>query len=193
MQLQTETKQSPKDVISKLRAEASKNQAFKAVCQGFAIRDRTRAQITIHSLYSKMLKEGFKYTRQDYVGVLKTLAGLGLGKLELSPRGKIRALKGITVKLQDIGMAAIADKDTLGKAAVTKTFTKLPIQEAVKIEKAHAKTMAGKIGMKQLNISYPAELVVRFSKNEVTTFNLPYGITARQLGSFLARLYNKDV
>lgn len=182
--MQTEiSKTAPKSVITKLRDEASKNPIFKAVCQGFAIRDRTRAQVTIASLTQKMMKEGFNYSRKDYVSVLKVLADLGFGRLEMSARGKVKSLKDIKITLQSIGRAAVSDSTVLTRANFSNKFKELPE------EKAHAKTIAGKIGMTKPK-AYKAQLIVHFAKDEITTFTLPNGITEQQLGSFLARYYN---
>lgn len=199
MQLQTEktiTRKalSPKEVVTRLRQKASEDPIFKSVAQGFAIRERSRNQVTIASLTQKMNKEGFNYTRQDYVDVLKFLANLGFGRLDLSPKGKVRALKDIPMTLQSIGMAAVANSTDFDRQSISKAQAKLPIPKVdERVAKAHAKTIAGKIGMNQVKKSYKAQLIVHFAKDEVTTFELPNGITEQQLGSFLARYYNSNV
>lgn len=193
MQTEVQTNQTKRpmtsEVHTKLMTEAARNPVFMAVAQGFAIRERTRNQITIHSLTQKMTKEGFNYKREDYIKVLYFLHGLGFGSLKLSSRGKLLALKNIETTLQSIGMAAINGKEPLKKAAKTNKFKPLANKVDIKIEKEHSKTKTGKIGMEQLNKKYDAELVVHF-EDEVVTFKLIKGITTQQIGSFMARYYN---
>lgn len=127
MQSQTEIKHSPNHVVIWLRERAEKSQVFNAMAHVFALRERTRQQITLTNLYQVMLKEGFKYSKSEYGEELQYMASLGIGKLEHDSKGRLRALKGIRVTLQSIGLAAAAKKDSLDRATLIPIFTELPV------------------------------------------------------------------
>ncbi len=113
------------NAIERLREEAKKNSAANAVFHIFALRQRTRGIITIHSLTQKMKKEGFEYGRQEYVNLLKLLAELGFGKLE-EKRGRIKALRDITVTLQSLGEAVLNKNSSTRGFNKRNKFTALP-------------------------------------------------------------------
>lgn len=191
VQKQIKAAQAP-NLIQRLMQEAATNPMSKAVFEGFALRIRTRAQVTVHSLTQKMQKEGFdNYASQDSVNVIKLLAQLRLGDLVLSPKGKVRAIKNIKVTLQSIGLAALGSKNALESAHFSNKFIPLQIPKPVieKVEKSYAKTKGPKVPMEKLDKRYEAELIVHF-EDEVVTFKLVKGITPQQIGSFMARYYN---
>lgn len=101
-------------VIVSLRAEAKQNPVFNALCHMFVLRKRTRGRLTVTRLKQAMDAEGFTFTRKDYESALRFMGGLGLGQLSLSPRGKVKALNSLKIRLQSIGNAA------LGQAKVAK-------------------------------------------------------------------------
>lgn len=101
------------ELISRLRTEASTNPAANAVFHMWALRLRARFTVTIGSLSAKMRAEGFHYTNGDYANLLKFLAGLGFGTLDVSPTGRIKALKDINITLQSIGKAACGGNNEL--------------------------------------------------------------------------------
>ena len=127
MNLETQsTKPLAMDQVSALRILADNNQVFNAMAHVFAMRERTRGQITVSSLFASMEKEGYKYTKEEYAKVLSSLADIKLGRLEKNGAGKSVALKDIRYTLQSIGMASIAKKPDLTKYQPKKTYIKLP-------------------------------------------------------------------
>lgn len=121
------------DLVAKLKQEADSNAAFKAVCTVFAVRERARQQVTVNSLARVMNREGFEFTKDDYKTVLARLAEFGVGRLDRAPNGRLRALKGINVKLQSIGKAAV-DGGALTPFKPQVRFKELPtIVEAPKV------------------------------------------------------------
>lgn len=92
-------------------AEALKKQrvndpVWDAVAHVLAFRQRNRSTLTTKGLWLKMRKEGFNYNEGSYAPVVKFLAGLGIGKLQTTKRGRAVGLKDIRVPLQQIGVTA---------------------------------------------------------------------------------------
>jgi hypothetical protein len=176
----------PNYLVSKLRNEVVNNEVFSAVMHKFALRQRARAQVTLHSLTQTMDKEGFKYTRADYVEVLKVLGGLGFGKLEYDSKKRLIALKNVNTTLQSIGKAAVG-KGELKKVQFKNKFntlTTMPLKRAISLE-------VKRDTVKAVSIRYQAELTVKFSKDETTTFPLPGGLSPKELGLLLSSQYAK--
>lgn len=171
----------PLDTVSRLREEAAKSSALNSVCHVFAMRERSRAQVTLNSLMATMVKEGFDYKRDEYVRALKTLAAIGIGTASFAKNNRFKALTNVKYTLQSVGMAAISKKNELDRAIPSNKFTRLTVDAPAKA----AKEPPVSAGQK-----YPAELTVRFSKDEVSTFKLPGGISAKELGNILTDLYN---
>lgn len=94
-------------VIQALRSRCESSKTFNSMCHVFALRERTRRQITLGSLQASMMKEGFKFTKQQYAEELKFMANLGIGKLVLNKKGSVVALSNVLVTLQSIGLAAM--------------------------------------------------------------------------------------
>lgn len=126
MNTQVEVK-SPKDTVLALRERATKSPVFSALAHTFAMRERTRQQIVLTTLFNTMVKEGFNFKKSEYAKELEFLAFLGIGKIDRDGKERTRALKGIKVTLQSVGMAAISKQDTLAKAHFSATFAKLPV------------------------------------------------------------------
>lgn len=102
----------PNDLTIKLRDEASKNPAFSAICHNFALRERSRSEITLTSLYKTMTKEGFNYDKGQYARAFRFLAALGIGDLYNDAKGRLRKLMHINVALQVIALAALSKDDS---------------------------------------------------------------------------------
>lgn len=183
---QTQATASPRSVVTQLRKEAQQKPAFNAICEVFAKRQRARSQVTMHNLQAVMKKEGQEFSREEYAQALKFLAHLGLGRVEFNRNNKLKALKDIKVTLQSIGLAATAKIDALNKWSAHVKFSKLP-----EAKQDYAQPPVAEDVVKAVNIRYPAELTVRFSKNEVTTFKLPGGLSPKELGLILASQYAK--
>jgi len=121
-------------LINRLQDRAKSSETFNAMCHVFALRERSTKRISIHNLKTALAKEGFEFSREQLGAELKFMSQSGIGKLEFSPRGKLRSLGGITMTLQSIGMSAVAQNKSLKKQEVKPKFTKLPIPAAVQPE-----------------------------------------------------------
>lgn len=104
---------STKEMIEKLKAEQSHNKVASAVFHMFAMRQRSRHQITTRSLYYAMRGEGYKFSPSDYSQVLKFLATIGVGELEVDRKGRVKALKNVKVTLKSLGEAACGTEVSL--------------------------------------------------------------------------------
>lgn len=112
-------------VIQALRARCEDSKTFNSMCHVFALRERTRRQITLTSFQQAMMKEGFKFTKQQYAEELKFMAALGLGKLSLNKKGVITALTNISVTLQSIGLVAVSKRGNLAAFLPSQKYTPL--------------------------------------------------------------------
>lgn len=115
-----------KNLVGQLRDRANKSPTFKNMAHVFAIRERTRQQISLNTLFMSMTKEGFKFSKADYARELEFLASVGIGRIDRDTKGRLRSLNGITVTLQSIGLASVSNKDKLEKFTPAIQFTKLP-------------------------------------------------------------------
>lgn len=113
-------------LTSKLKEEAKKNEAFRAVCTVFAVRARARQKVTLTSLSRVMHREGFQFSADDYKAVLARFADLGIGKLDRDPKNRLRALKDISIRLQSIGKAAVDGNVALTPFKPAVRFKDLP-------------------------------------------------------------------
>ena len=104
--------------IEQLKKEANSNPVAKDVFAMFASRKRARQNVQVDALERRMIKEGFSHPKEAYRSVLKFLVGVGFGKLDLGPGGKVRGIKELRTTLQSIGSAAY------GEAAKVKNFKK---------------------------------------------------------------------
>ncbi len=186
MKASTQTVQVPtksiKDVVTQLQAAAKTSPVFNAVCYIFAIRERARQQVMVNTLQARMAKEGFNYNLDELMGVLKTLAGLGLGRLHHDSKGKILGLKEIKHTLQSIGLAAISKSDSIQNFRPSTSFAKLPVAEA-----STAKVQA--VVAAPLRRPLPVVMTVTIDGKPVV-FEAPHGISPEDLASLLSRLYS---
>ena len=104
-----ETQVQPTDLIQKLKAAAAVDQVFNAACHLFAMRERSRREVTVASLTDSLNQEGFKASREAVEKVLGMMASFGIGHTVNDAKGQLRALKGIDVTLQSIGKTAIGN------------------------------------------------------------------------------------
>lgn len=117
----------PVQIVERLRDYASKNPTFNAMAHSFAMRERTRQQITVHSISASMAKEGFNFSKREFQDALAFMASLKLGHLTTDHKGRITALKGIQMTLQSIGLASVSKKDSLARNTTVIPFVKLPV------------------------------------------------------------------
>lgn len=116
-----------------LEQKAKSDAAFNAVCHVFALRERTRKQVMLNSLKVKMKKEGFDFSHEQYLEVIKFLASLGYGKLKHNRANRIVGLTEVRTKLQRIGEMA------LGKVQVPQVSTDAAPKVPVLIRKKQEK------------------------------------------------------
>lgn len=103
------------NLVSRLKQALGESRALDATLHMFAARERARADVTIGSLAQRMKREGFNFNTNEYDQVLRFLAELGFGTLEYDKRGKVKALREISVSLQSIGRVALGQDKKLLK------------------------------------------------------------------------------
>lgn len=116
-------------MVLKLKDESKTDPTLNAVVHDFALRRRTRSQITLHALEQRMKLEGFTWTRDQCRNVLKLLGSCGVGKIDTDKEGNVIAIRDIKVTLQSIGRAVVGKepikqfnkRNTFGKLAVVPT------------------------------------------------------------------------
>ena len=102
-----------KQVVETLKKTTEKSKAVRDVMTSWALRERTRNVVTVEALAQRMKKEGFDHPQHEYAALLRQLSNLGLGKLETSASGKVKALKDVRLTLQSIGKAAVGEDTSL--------------------------------------------------------------------------------
>lgn len=112
-------------LIEKLQAEAKKSEVAKDLFLAWTVRQRARQVVGLAPLYKRMTADGFTYTWDEYGSVLKFLASVGIGRLDLDPKGKLRGLKDIKLSLQSVGRAAIDGSLSVEALKRRATFGKL--------------------------------------------------------------------
>lgn len=112
-------------VIELLKNEALINPTFNAVCHVFAVRQRTRYKVTVSTLMAAMKSEGFNFSKEQYIGVLKFLNTLGLGQLTVDSKKRVRSLDHIKVTLQSIGKTALGQGEKVKRQTPTHRYTQL--------------------------------------------------------------------
>lgn len=179
-------RQSPKNMVEALRAEAQGNKVFSAVCHIFALRERARRQVTIAALRNKMSIEGFEFTTAQLQSVLKFMASLGIGKLDQDSKGRIRALKEIKHTLQSIGNAAIAKGEKLDRYDAIDPLIKLP--GATAAPQPHIQAV--QVPKTAPASGYKTTLTIDMN-GKMVNFELPHISGPEELGLLLADLYVK--
>lgn len=114
----------PNETAEKLRGEAQRNPAFSSVCQVFGLRERSRKEITLKTLLVTMHQKGFNYDRGECARVLRFLSTIGIGTLDMDHRGRLRALKDITVALPTIAEIALSNREAAKSVVLTKPHAK---------------------------------------------------------------------
>lgn len=191
-QSQVQEVKNPKEIVTQLRAEVNKSPAFNAICQVFALRERSRQRVTLNSLMATMAREGFDFTRDQYIEALKSLATLGIGVADYDSKGKFRSLKDIKTTLQSIGFSALSKKENLDKQILPNIFTNLPGEGA---PKKRSKTVLRKA--QENVIAKPIEeqespmLLKLIFHGKTATFELAPNVKASDVFTMLAELYVK--
>lgn len=116
------------EIVDSLKKEATVNPVANAVFHVFATRERARSVLTLQALQRRMKREQFTYPVSKYAELLKLMSSLGLGKLDIDPKGRIRSLKEIKASLQSIGMAACTDSKELKSNKQRARFITMPVR-----------------------------------------------------------------
>lgn len=179
--VQEKANMSNEQIVTALRTEASKNEVFNAICHIFALRHRSRQQITVGSLRLKMAQEGYNFSKEQCWHVLRFLSSLGIGYLEFDSTTKeLVALKNIRLTLQSIGLVAVGTSDKLIRFNPLIEFLQLP---------ANNKPMPSPIkSQSKAKDDFEAAVTVNVD-GKVMTFELPKGISARDLVRLIGEVY----
>lgn len=196
-QTKDSSKLNESDIIAALKKEASTNPVFNSVCHVFAMRERARQQVTVPSLRFRMQVEGFDYTKEQYVNVLRYMASLGIGVLAFDRNKEVKALIQINITLQSIGNVAVGLGNKLDsfKSQVepklkmkpitmhNHTTVPLPTKPVLPVTKEKVLTQPS------FTDTLAVSLIV-YVDGKPVTFNLPKGLTTKEFGEVLADLYS---
>lgn len=156
-------------IIESLKSSANDDTA-RAIYGLFLERERARGTVRVVNLKRSFKAIKIEYREDKVTSCLKLLAQLGLGTLEVSPRGKVKGIKNIPVTLQSIGEAALNGTMFLTrfKSRVTGAgiIRKAPVKEKPKaavqnIELTMPLNTHGKVTMRfdQMNSAQIARLI----------------------------------
>lgn len=187
---------SPQIMVQSLQAEAKLNPVFNTVMHAFAIRERTRAQVTVSNLRLSMAQEGYQFDRPQCEKVLQFLASIGVGRLQKHANGILYALKDIKITLQSIGRAAIGATDKLAKFDQGNSFSRLPAQitqakAVAPIKPGHVTAKAAKatfVERRAPAAKYEASIYVKIN-GQMSKFDIPGGLTTDELGRMLIDMH----
>ncbi len=115
------------NLVTELKNKATQDKVFNDVCVVFATRDRARFTVTVGGLMQRMKKDGFTYGPSELQPVLRFLASLGLGHLQMSA-GKVIALTDVKTTLQSIGSVALGQTTALAKFRQRHKFHAIPVK-----------------------------------------------------------------
>ena len=104
---------SPANLGTALKEAASFSQLFSDVCTIFAMRERSRAKVTVNTLKRAVEEAKLLYSKEDCRKVLTILAKYGIGRPVKDARGQIKAIVDIKYTLQSIGLTAIGNEGNL--------------------------------------------------------------------------------
>lgn len=91
------------EIVNQLKRASEDNTLLLMVLKKFTTRVRNRSVLTPAALKLAMTKDGLNFPKSHYSAILKLFASLGIGKLDLGPRGQVRALNRIPVDLKALG------------------------------------------------------------------------------------------
>lgn len=170
-------------VIEALKNKVAADKTARDVFHVMSLRERARNIVTLGGLDQRMKKEGFNYEKDDYVTVLKFMASLGFGKLELDSKGRVTALKDIKTTLQSIGEVAMGLNTELHPWKQRNKFRVLSSPSLKPVPKPTQEVLAPVIPVsltvvingKAVNVALPnnlnerdvADLVMRFREKSI--------------------------
>jgi hypothetical protein len=167
------------DIRKALKKETALNQAADAFFHVCALRQRNRNKLTIKSIYQKMLLKGFNYDRSHYEKILKVMADLDLGKLEVNKKGKTIGLTDIKIPLKKLGALVIEQKLLVSEATIVKT------SEATKQQWGAGATARGPKG-------YPVSITVVVNGKPVN-FRVPPELTTTDIADLVVRFRSEGI
>lgn len=135
MELTRETVKTTKTIIDALKAKAKEDPAYHAVFLKFAVRKRSRNQVTVRNLTLSMQKDSFNFPTTKYQEVLKFLAGMGFGKVVEDRKGNLKGLYDISITLQSIGKAALEQNSPLKQFKRPNRYSKMVTDVSPEVEK----------------------------------------------------------
>lgn len=124
----------PKKALEALKMISKTNKAASDLFHDFALRERTRGQLTVRAVSLRMQKQGFKHESKEYADVLKALADCGFGQIKTNRRGNVVGLFGIKATLQSIGQAVVGKGARLQNYAPRNKYSPIPVSQAPKEE-----------------------------------------------------------
>jgi hypothetical protein len=176
-----------KEVIQTLKEEAATDQVFADVCHMWTKRMRSRNQVTIKALAQRMVEAGMPTHKPgEYGRVLKVLANLGFGRIEMDRRGDVKALKDIKITLSSIGEVAV------GKALSLKSFK---LRNRYRRMQVPAPTTPSAVPHKVIRKPEPAApigLVVKINEKSVN-IPLPDSLSDEEMAGLIRRLRGTQV
>lgn len=102
-------------VTQELQKQTKENPVYNAVFHVLALRELPRYNLTPDGLYYRMRREGFKYSRKEYLPVFELLARLGLARLVKTPKGEVEQVKDFRLPLPQLGALACGQPVELDK------------------------------------------------------------------------------
>jgi hypothetical protein len=166
------------ELIQTLQAEA-KNPVANDLFHAWALRKRARHSVALPALVQRMHREGFAHPKEAYVPVLKTLASMGFGKLDVDPKGRIRGLKEVQTTLQSIGKAALG-QSSLNSFHKRNRFKKLE-ESKTRLEISKKRPLAKKASLtvyvngKPVSILLPDTFTAEDVVNLINKFRIDTG------------------
>lgn len=140
-------------MIETLKAAANKDKATANVLHMFALRGRARQRVTVDGLKQRMKKEGFDHDNQEYRSILKLLESVGIGRLQMDARGRVKALTDINLTLQSIGKAALGQEKALKSFRQRNRFSKVQVAQPKTLVSAPASSdSAPSIGISGISL-----------------------------------------
>lgn len=124
-----------KSLATSIRALAETNRMFSDICTIFAMRERSRSQVTVNTLLRAVEEAKMKYNKQDCRKVLEILASYNIGLLVKDTKGRVRALINIKYTLQSLGLAAVGSNLNLKPFIARSNQAELPVEATKLVEK----------------------------------------------------------
>ncbi len=175
-----------------LKNKAIQSPVFAAVCTLLASRDRSRFQLTTHSLHRSLALEGFHYPKVQIEEVLEFMAKNGVGRAVKNNKGATVELTDIKYTLQSIGGVAVNNQAQLVgyHNGTPKTSTKRP--------SIHKDAIIRRQAIKPVVVGAPKEETAKTKAYIETLINgktvnivLPRAMTEVELGAMLVSMHLK--